>query len=349
VDFSFVWTRWPGLANRLLWTVVTLGVAYALGHAVRLILGARFRSGRGRADDWVRVLAEEIRSRVPFWALLAGAHISLSRWPLHPRNADTIHDIISALAIASATFAASAVATRLVAAYGPRATPAVAASALSQNVIRIVITLLGVLMIVKAFGADITGYLTALGVGGLAVALALQDPLSNLFAGIFMSVSGQIRLGEYVKLDSGLEGYILDFNWRATSIRLLSGNVAIVPNAKLSQSTVTNFHQPSRDVSVGLEVGIDYANDLALVERVTLEVARAVIAEVPGAMKTSSPSARYHSFGPPLITLAISMRSEEVADQFLLKHELIKRLHARYVAEGVAMRPSAEIVPARTT
>jgi len=339
-----VWQQWPWWLTEMARTIVTVGIAYGLGQIVRLLVTARLaRLTTRRPGDWAEVILSEVRPRIGLWSVLVGLHFAQRRWPLDAAQREDVQNVISALAIGSLTFAVAAVATRLVATHPGRDGTATQVSALTRNVIRIVVLVLGALTIVGIFKYNITPYLTALGVGGLAVALALQDPLSNLFAGIFMSASGQVRLGEYVRLDSGVEGYVLDFNWRATSIRLLSGNVAIVPNSKLAQSTVTNFHQPSRDVGVGVEVVVDYGNDLGLVERAATEVAMSVVAEVPGTLKTAVPSVRFQSFTPAGITVAVSMRSAEFADQFLIKHELIKRLHARFVREGVAFRvPPAE-------
>ena len=152
-----------------------------------------------------------------------------------------------------------------------------------------------------------------------------------------MSVSGQIRIGDYVKLDSGAEGHVADFNWRATSIRMLANNIVIVPNTKLAQATVTNFYQPTRELGVSIEVGVHYQSDLARVEHVTLEVAREVIAEVPGGVKGFEPAVRFHTFGPAAIGFSVSIRGHEFTDQFLLKHEFVKRLHARYAREGIVI------------
>jgi small-conductance mechanosensitive channel len=193
------------------------------------------------------------------------------------------------------------------------------------------------LVIARGFGVEITPYLTALGVGGLAVALALQDPLSNFFAGVFLTVSGQIRIGDYLKLESGAEGHVADFNWRATSIRLLSDNIVIVPNAKLAQAIVTNYHQPSREMTIVIDVSVHYLSDLPRVERVTAEVARDVMATVPGGVTGFEPAVRFHTLGPNGITCAVSLRVQEFTDQFLIRHEFIKRLQARYGREGIVV------------
>ena len=49
-----------------------------------------------------------------------------------------------------------------------------------------------------------------------------QEPLPNFFAGVFITLAGQIRIGDYVKLDTGQEGYVVDFSWRSTRLRMLA-------------------------------------------------------------------------------------------------------------------------------
>jgi small-conductance mechanosensitive channel len=329
--------EWPHWLRALLWTAITLGVAYGVGHVIRAVAGAKLaRLAAGTAWRWDDALVV-VTSRVPFWSVLAGAYFALRHWDLGAEDYGHAVTVLSALAVASVTFALAAVAARLVSAYGPRATPGVPVSALMQNVVRGVIVTLGALVVVRSFGYEITPYLTALGVGGLAVALALQDPLSNFFAGVFMSVSGQVRIGDCIRLDSGVEGYVADFNWRAASIRLLSNNIVIVPNARLAQATVTNFHLPSRDLAVTVDVGVHYLSDLDEVERVTADVARSVMAEVPGGVAGVEPVVRFHTFGPSSVVCSVTMRGQEFSDQFLLRHEFVKRLHARYADERIVM------------
>ncbi|MSO57052.1 MAG: mechanosensitive ion channel [Acidobacteria bacterium] len=179
--------------------------------------------------------------------------------------------------------------------------------------------------------------LTALGVGGLAIALALQDTLSNLFAGFYLTVAKQIRIGNYIRLASGEEGYLVDIDWRASRLRQLSNNTVLIPNAKLSQSIVTNYHLPEQELAVVLEASVDYASDLDKVERITTEVGREVMRDVPGGVSTFEPFVRFHTLGDSGIAFSVTLRAREFVDQFLIKHEFVKRLHRRYAAEGIAI------------
>ncbi|MBI4211563.1 MAG: mechanosensitive ion channel family protein [Deltaproteobacteria bacterium] len=203
------------------------------------------------------------------------------------------------------------------------------------NLIRFTIFTIGVLIILQTYGISITPILTALGVGGLAVALALQETLSNLFAGLHILVSKMVRPGDYIKINSGEEGYVQDITWRNTSIRMLSNNMIIVPNSKLASSIVTNFYAPETELAVLIDLGVSYASDLEKVERVTMEVGKEVMRDVQGGVPKFDPFIRYHTFADFSIKFTVILRGKEFVDQYLIKHEFVKRLHARYEQEGI--------------
>ena len=175
--------------------------------------------------------------------------------------------------------------------------------------------------------------LTALGVCGLAVSLALKDSLANLFSGLHILFSRQVKPGDYIRLNTGEEGYVTDITWRNTVIRTLPNNLVIVPNVNIASAAITNFHLPVEDFPVRVEVGVSYKSDLEKVEQVTLAVASEVIGEIGAA--DFEPVIRYHAFGDSSINFTVIMRAKEFADQFTMTHEFIKRLHRRFREEGI--------------
>jgi small-conductance mechanosensitive channel len=278
-----------------------------------------------------------VRQRLPWWALLTGAWLCAGYWPLTPEARLLVGRSVFVLGALSVTLALAALASHLVDTYGSVLTPALPVSSLTRNVAWGAITVIGLLVILNGLGLSITPMLTALGVGGLAVALALQEPLANFFAGVFITLAGQIRVGDYVKLDSGQEGYVADFSWRSTRLRMLANNLVVVPNAKLAQAIVVNHHLPSQDLAVLLDVGVDYASNLKHVERVVVEVGREVMGQVPGGVPDFVPFIRYHTFGDSSINFTVILRAREFVDQYLVKHEFIVRLHARFDQEGIVI------------
>jgi small-conductance mechanosensitive channel len=111
-------------------------------------------------------------------------------------------------------------------------------------------------------GISITPIITAFGVGGLAVALALQDTLANLFSGIYLILSNNIRPDDYIKLDSGEEGYIIDITTRVTKMRTLSKNVVVNPNQKLSRAIITNYYLPGKSMGISIRFSVSRDVDL---------------------------------------------------------------------------------------
>lgn len=328
------WSQW---ASPAAWTTATVTIAWACGLALRAAIGASSRLATG-AGHPMRTAALEPMSRwLPWWGLLIGAWLAAGYWPLTPDGRALAARLAVALGTMSVTVAAAEVASRAVEASGALLGPVLPASSLTRNVAWGAVFAIGLLVTLNGLGVSITPMLTALGVGGLAVALALQEPLANFFAGLFITLAGQIRLGDYVKLDSGQEGYVADFSWRSTRLRMLSNNLVIVPNAKLAQAVVINHQRPSPDLAVLVEIGVDYDSDLQHVEHVVADVARAVMREVRGGVPDFEPFLRFHTFGESSIDFTVVLRAGEYRDQFLIKHEFVKRLHARFEVERIVI------------
>ncbi len=303
-----------------------------MGWLLERLVMARLRAVAARTawkgDD---IIIEGVKGVTFVWCLLVGLYGAAHFGHLEGKTEALAKAVLKVGWIMSLTFALARIAGAALKLAAESLGGAFASSSIFINLVRIGIMALGALVALDALGISITPILTALGVGGLAVALALQDPLSNLFAGLQIMATKKVRLGDFVRLDSGEEGRISDITWRNTTITTLAGNTVNIPNAKLASVVVTNFQLPVPHLWFAVPVGVGYDSDLERVERVALEVAREVLATVPGA----SPSVRFTAFADSAITFNIGLRVKDFADQFLVRHELIKRLHARFKAENI--------------
>nr|QNO53363.1 large-conductance mechanosensitive channel MscMJLR [Methanosarcinales archaeon ANME-1 ERB6] len=206
---------------------------------------------------------------------------------------------------------------------------------LMGNVVAIVIYLMAFLMILDHFEIEISPLLAAFGLGGLAVGLALQNTLSNLFAGLHIISDRPINFGDYIEIEGGTSGFVEDVGWRSTRVRTLPNTLVIVPNSKLAESVIINYSLPVLEMSAVIQCGVAYGSDLEKVEKVTIEVANQILETVPGAVKTFEPFIRYHTFGDSNINFSIILRVEEPAAKYIVIHEFIKALKARYDKEGI--------------
>jgi small-conductance mechanosensitive channel len=202
---------------------------------------------------------------------------------------------------------------------------------------RLLVLILGSLVVLDTLRISITPLLASLGVGGLAIGLALQGTLSNLFAGMQIISDRPIRVGDFVKLESGEEGYVTEIGWRATRIRMLPNNTVVIPNSKLADSILTNYYLPDQELAVLVNVGVSYDSDLAQVERVTVATAKEIQKTVSGAVSEFEPFIRYHTFDSSSISFTVIMRAKEFVDNYLMKHQFIKTLHVRYKQENIVI------------
>lgn len=279
------------------------------------------------------MIITEIAKKTPLWGLLGGLLAAIPFMPLSPKLIFGFQKAASVGLILSVTWTTANIVGGMI------ALSAGSAFGASTSIFRVLSKVgvwgIGFSVILNQLGISIAPVLTALGVGGLAVALALQDTLSNLFAGIHIILSKQVRVGDYIKLDTGAEGIVTDINWRNTSVRALANNMIIIPNGNLAKAIVTNYYMPESAMSVVIPVGVAYDSDLEKVERVTIEVATKVQQEVEGAIREHEPFIRYNNFGDNSIQFSVILRVQEFVDQYLVKHQFTKALHARYRTEGI--------------
>ena len=254
------------------------------------------------------IIIASLRKWITFWFALAGLYIACTTLPITPNLLFLLQKVVMVLYILSVTIVIANISVGFINMYSKKAQDVLPSTSLFVYLTRIIVFIIGILIILHSLGISITPILTALGVGGLAVALALQDTLSNLFAGLHIILTRQIKPGDYIKLETGEEGYVVDITWRNTTIRELPNNYIIIPNLKLAQAIVKNHYLPDREISVTVQLGVSYDSDLEKVERVTIEVAKEVMMEVPGGIPEFQPFIRYHTFGDFSINFSINQR-----------------------------------------
>ncbi|MHC1635879.1 MAG: mechanosensitive ion channel family protein [Candidatus Methanospirareceae archaeon] len=204
-----------------------------------------------------------------------------------------------------------------------------------KNLLNVIIYVLAIILVLRTLGYDVTALAAGLGIAALAVALAFQSTLSNFFAGIYITAERTVKIGDYVELENGLAGYVEEIGWRSTKIRTLPNNFVVIPNSKLAESIVTDYHAPAKEMAVIIPCGVSYDSDLEKVERITVEVAKKVLKEVEGGVPEFEPFMRYYKFGDSNIEFNVILRVREFVDKFRVTHEFIKELKKAYDKEGI--------------
>jgi small-conductance mechanosensitive channel len=284
------------------------------------------------------------------WVLMLAIHLSAEVSPLPDKISGLLAKVLLFLTVLSLTIVGAKLASETVRIYGSRMQGTLPVTSLTQNLAQIAVIIIGILILLSSLGISITPLLTALGVGGLAVALGLQDTLANFFAGFNVSLAGYVRPGDYIKLNSGEEGYVADISWRSTTIRAPSNNLIIVPNSKLAQANVTNYNLPERRLSLSIQVSAGLDADPDRIETILLEETQKGTGEIKGLVSDPAPVVRLiPGFGSSSLDFTLICHVSEFADQFPVQHELRKRILKRFRMEGIVIPLPARTIYVRET
>jgi len=331
---------WEDVGEYFIPATIIIGT-FVVGYIVRSIL-FRYLQRLAERTAWEGDDIVIAATRGPFlvWIMMLGIYIALQTLRLEkldPQIDLLIKDFGSRALLGLAIFSVTLTTANIFADLIRRSTTRaqVATPGLIPNITRVIIIGLGILVMLGTLGVQIAPILTAFGVGGLAVALALQDTLSNLFAGFYITLNKQVRVGDFLKLETGFEGIVVDINWRTTTIKDSSQNLVIVPNAKLAQMTVTNFALPEPHMTVRVNVGVSYDVDPLRVEKILLDEAKKVMTEFQGFVPNSEPLVRITNFGDSAIDFALFFQIKDYTLNMPLQTEIRKHIYRRFKQEGI--------------
>lgn len=206
-----------------------------------------------------------------------------------------------------------------------------------KGVVRGLVFGIGLMILLGTLGISITPIIASLGISSLAVALALQPTLENFFSGVQLVIDKPIRVGDFIELESGEQGFVERIGWRSTWIKMLPNNTVIMPNSVLSQSKIINYFYPTKELSVPVEVGVHYSSDLEKVERITLEVAKDILRSHEWGVSDYDTFVVFHTFSDSSINFTVMLRAQEYFHRFFIRSAFIKALHKRYAEEGIVI------------
>ena len=286
-------------------------------------------------STWKYVLIRSMQGVPIFFSFIVGLYWAIDAVEISP----TLTKLLSYLLFTSNVFSITRVIARtvdgVVTMYFERSDKNLPKTTLLNSILIGVIYAMGILVILQYYGISIAPILTAAGVGGMAVALALQETLANIFSGLHLILSKQLRIGDYIRLGSGEEGRVTDITWRFTTIIPLgASNTIVIPNKTIAGANITNFSLPTQNINISIPVGVAYDSDLAAVERITIETAKEVLARVDN-NPNANPLVRFTTFGDSAINFSVILPSSIFDHQGIIQHEFIKALTERYRTEGI--------------
>ena len=337
-EINNTWEHWAFSAGILFLFIVLAFVSrLVMGLALRLLA----RRSKTILDD---MIIQALTTPVFAALIVTGLWAALTRLPELSHYVDIVHKIAVILFIAIVAVALVRLVNTFLVWYtkdvAPRTKSKIDDKLIPplQRIGTIVIYIITLLIILDQLGVNISPLLAGLGIGGLAVALALQPTLSNFLAGTYVVSDAVIHTGDYIMLDSGQEGYVEEIGWRSTKLRHWQGNLIILPNSKLADAIVTDYEKPDKSLLFTVDCGVSYDSDLEKVESITLEVASEIMQKYPEGAKDFEPLVRFKEFGDSNINFAVVLKSVDRIGRFVIKNQFIKALHKRFNQEGIEIQ-----------
>jgi small-conductance mechanosensitive channel len=328
-----IWPGWPGWslvgAYALFWALVALAVGRSLGRSLGQL-------AKHHGDDLSRVLAESLPRPAGVGVFLLAMAAGLPLLPIGTPRMKEAHRFIAVALCVLGVAVLMRIALRSIEAYGRFNPELKSSSGIGKAITWVAGLAVMAVLASDALGISLAPALTALGVGSLAVALAMQDTLSNFFSGIYLVVDKPVRPGDFIHVDPTFEGYVESIGWRSTHLRTLNNNVVIIPNATLSKSVITNFSLPTPQVASSVRIDVPFDADLDKVEDALADEARRAL-DLPGMAEAPAPSVLMTpGFVDGGVAFTVGFQVRTIGDQNDMQHAIRKRIAARLKREGIA-------------
>lgn len=311
-----------------------------LGLSLKALLFARFEKWAEKTETKVDDLLISAMNFPMTLLLFCSGLLILIRTGISPQNVthNQLYHIMLVIGVVSVIIFADRLLRGAIVMYADRFEFLRVAGGLVQSTLRLLVFVTGLLVMLGTLGINITPIVASLGVGSLAVALALRPMLENFFAGMQVISDRQIMEGQFIRLETGEEGFVHKINMRSTWLRTGTGNMIVFPNVLLVTTRIMNYHYPTRETEVAIPLSVQFGSDMQKVERAAVEEALALQKDFPGGVKTYEPKLRFNAVGELGLSCSISLRVEDAAYQGAIRHEFLKRVIARFRTEDIVIQ-----------
>ncbi len=197
---------------------------------------------------------------------------------------------------------------------------------LFKNFIHVAVFALGVLWVLSVWKVNLTPLFASAGIAGIAIGFAAKDTLANFFGGISIFFDKSYKTGDYVILDSGERGEVVDIGIRSTKIKTRDDVLITIPNSIMANSKIINETAPVPRYRIRIPVGVAYGSDLKKVEEVLVNTAHShrLVKKIP------EPRVRIRAFGNSSIDFELLCWVENPADRGLVMHELFLAIYQAF-------------------
>ncbi len=180
-----------------------------------------------------------------------------------------------------------------------------------RRVVLIILTLIVIIILLGYFNVEVSGLVTTLGIGSLAIALAAQATLSDTINGFVIMVDRPFRIGDRIEIqDLDTWGDVVDIGLRSTRIRTRDNRMVIIPNSVIGKSLIVNHSYPDTQYRIQIHVGVAYGTDIEKARKVLIEA----VSKVEGVLTDYPVEALFLEFGDSALIFRVRWWLESYVD-----------------------------------
>jgi small-conductance mechanosensitive channel len=281
--------------------------------------------------DWTQALVQALSPALKLGAVIIALVVALSVEPIPARWHGLIGAVVSAGTVLALVVFADGILTFWMGRAAVRFPLLGQSYGLVTGLLRGLVFGLGVLMFLDSIGISIGPILATLGIGSLAIALALQETLKNTLSGFFVVIDKPLVVGDYVKLSTGQEGWLTQLGWRSSKFRMMNDNIVVVPNSQLVDAILTNLRGPTGALTIEIDLTVAAGPELQKIEDVTRQAAaEAMKSANDGNGAKLEPAVFFQSVTGASFGVAVFLRVAESSQIEQVRHDFVKRVTESY-------------------
>ena len=284
------------------------------------------------------ILISAIRVPVYYLILIGGITISANIITLPSPIRDIIDKILSSVLIGISCYIAALIINIFIKTWFTErkaVTGRVRGEALvviSRKILNFIVFIILLILILKLWGVQVAALLASLGIAGFILGFALKDTFANMFGGIALIADRSFKIGDFIRLESGEEGEIIDIGLRSTRLKSFeAGNEIIIPNSVLVMSKITNFGRPLISLKMVVKTGVAYGSDINQVKRILL----GILSEIEGVLKKPSPQVYFMEMADFSLNFNLVFWIKDYRKRFNIKDEVISQAYQKLQEAGI--------------
>lgn len=307
-------------------------VSLLIGFILRSLFHRLAKKTDTRFDD---ILYEVIGAYAGVWLLIWGTYWIVGEFPfLSATNIDQVRSILKTIFAVSIVISIAKALTMWMKMLASKSSSFRTIEKPIRFMIRVLIFVIGLILVLDVMDISITPLVTTLGLGSLAVALALQDTFANFFAGLYLAADRPIRVGDFVRINED-EGFVEELGWRSTKIRTFQNSLVIYPNSVVSQSMIVNYYLPSNITSLVIPIGVSYSSDTRKVESIIMEEIKKISGELEWFDSATKPEVYFKGYGAYSLDFDVIFWLRDFSKYRQARNEFLHRLFKRFAEEGI--------------